>query len=401
VTWQIPTAQRQRAFHLGRVWGSRHGGSLYSQALVRELASNGWLVTVLAERFEEPFPNGIVLPSFFRRSPRYWLGKMLDTLKLCHLTAHIPGSLVIVQGDLPRLTYLLLQCLVPLLFIRQDGILTCPANHRFLPESRTVCRRQAGPGCLLVHRHEHCFGKVPLPRRIGRVVFRLRDRLLLSCLRNFVCNSFYIARAHRRSATVLYPPPTSAAATNRFPHPPPARDLHRLVFCGRLEPVKGAADAITILTVLPGSYHLEILGEGPELPRLISQAGRLQLGDRVRFHGWVNPTERDEWLASAGALLIPSRWDEAFGMAGLEALAQGTPVVAYDVGGISEWCRDGAGILVSCGDVTRAAAAVRQLTADPVRWSVSSENAKRVADMEFPPERFSRDVGRLLRDWAS
>jgi glycosyltransferase involved in cell wall biosynthesis len=55
-------------------------------------------------------------------------------------------------------------------------------------------------------------------------------------------------------------------------------------------------------------------------------------------------------MASAGAVVMPSRWDEAFGMVGIEAFAQGTPVLAYNVGGIAEWCTPDAGYLVPCGN---------------------------------------------------
>jgi glycosyltransferase involved in cell wall biosynthesis len=363
---------------------------------MHELALQGWLVTILAERFEQPVPNRVHLAAFFQRAPRHWLGKASDLLKIWRLVARSPGALVVVQGDLPRLTYVLLQWFAPLIFIRQDAILTCPANNRFLTQSKGVCPRPAGPGCLLTHRRERCFSQLPFLNQLARLAFRLRDRLLLRCLRHFVCNSRYIARIHRRSARVLYPPRTSPAGTSPSAPPPPARDLSRLIFCARLEPVKGAADALGILTLLPSRYHLEVLGDGPDLARLLALADRLQLRCRVTFHGWVKPAHRDRCLASAGALLIPSRWDEAFAMVGPESLAQGTPVVAYDVGGISEWCRDGAGILVPCGDLAGAAAAVRHLTSRPARWRAYSETAQRLVATEFPSERFARDLRDLV-----
>ena len=174
------------------------------------------------------------------------------------------------------------------------------------------------------------------------------------------------------------------------------RDLRRLVFCGRLETVKGAADAVRILSLLPDRFTLEILGDGPERGRLGKAVQDLQLGNRVRFRGWVDALTRDACLAASGVLLMPSLWDEAFGMAGLEALAQGTPVVAYDVGGISEWCHDGAGRLVPCGDVRQAAKAVQELTENPIRWAAHSQAAKRIARLEFPTGRFGHELSEIL-----
>jgi len=61
-------------------------------------------------------------------------------------------------------------------------------------------------------------------------------------------------------------------------------------------------------------------------------------------------------LRRARALLMPSRWQEPFGIAGLEALSLGVPVVAWDSGGIREWHP---GPLVAWGDVAGLARALR------------------------------------------
>jgi glycosyltransferase involved in cell wall biosynthesis len=381
-------------FHISRVWSSHHGGSFYSRALVDEMLKRGWKVTLLAEQFADgqAFPERVHLSAFFRRGIRSSPRRATEILKIWKLVANTPRALVIVQGDLPRVTYLFLQLWVPLIFIRQDGILTCPGNNRFLERSRSVCRKPFGLSCLSLHRKEDCMGRLSFLQQAGRLAFRARDCLLLRGFRNFVANSLYIARLHHKPERVLYPPRLSCSEHILFSK----RDLRRLVFCGRLEEVKGAGEAIRILSLLPDEFHLEIFGEGPERGRLGKRVEDLKLGQRVRFHGWVDPMTRDRGLASAGALLMPSLWDEAFGMAGIEALAQGTPVVAYDVGGVSEWCRGGVGVLVSCGDVRRAAAAVRQLTNDPERWMVHSRAAQRLVALEFPAERFARQLDGVL-----
>jgi glycosyltransferase involved in cell wall biosynthesis len=336
----------------------------------------------------------VILQAFFKRGLLVLPRKMAEFRKVWKLITTAPEPLVIVQGDLPRVFYLMLQLRAPLLFIRQDGILSCPGNNRFLRRSRSVCRARFGVSCLSVHRKEECLGGLSLIQQLGRMATRTRDRLLLSCIRNFVGSSRYIARVHGRPQRVLYPPRLGGAGKLIAI----GRNRHRLAFCGRLEEVKGAGDAVGILSLLPDQYHLEILGDGPERGRLGKLVEDLQLGSRVRFLGWVDRVTRDQVLASAGVLLMPSLWDEAFGMAGIEALAQGTPVVAYDVGGISEWCQDGAGVLVACGDIRRAAAAVRGLTDDPIRWAGCSEAAKRASVLRFPTSRFGSDLEELLRE---
>jgi glycosyltransferase involved in cell wall biosynthesis len=173
-----------------------------------------------------------------------------------------------------------------------------------------------------------------------------------------------------------------------------------LVFCGRLEPVKGAEDAIRILSLLPGEYYLDVLGDGVERERLNRLVAELGLKGRVKFWGWVDGATRDKVMGSAGVLVLPSLWDEGFGMAGVEAMGVGTPVVAYEVGGVGEWCRGEAGVLVRCGDVAGAARAVRELTEDQVRWAGASRAARRLAEEEFPAERFGRELGELFEVWS-
>jgi L-malate glycosyltransferase len=126
--------------------------------------------------------------------------------------------------------------------------------------------------------------------------------------------------------------------TERFA-PREARQEGRFVFAwvGRLEHRKGPDLALDALVSVLGA-ELEITGEGPEREALARRAASLGLAPRVRFHGYVEDT-RDR-LASADAALCSSR-EEGLGVALLEAMAMGLPVVALPVGGVPEIVRDG------------------------------------------------------------
>lgn len=83
-------------------------------------------------------------------------------------------------------------------------------------------------------------------------------------------------------------------------------------------------------------------------------------GERVRFLGWCGRPE--ELFAEADAAVFPFRWQEPFGLCGLEAAAHGVPVVAFDLGGVREWLIDGVtGIAVKPFDGKAMAAAVARL----------------------------------------
>jgi glycosyltransferase involved in cell wall biosynthesis len=141
-----------------------------------------------------------------------------------------------------------------------------------------------------------------------------------------------------------------------------------VVFVGRLTASKGADVLLHALARMPG-VTAAIAGDGPERAELEALARSLGLGGRVRFVGWISPTERRELFAAAGVFAFPSVWQEPFGMVGLEALAQRLPVVASEVGGIPSWLVDGeGGLLVPPDDPVELAGALgRVLEEDDLR----------------------------------
>jgi glycosyltransferase involved in cell wall biosynthesis len=134
-----------------------------------------------------------------------------------------------------------------------------------------------------------------------------------------------------------------------------------LVAFGRIHPDKGTAEAIQIAR--RARRRLVICG-------IVQDAEYFRLhvephieGDRVRYLGSVGPAQRAEVLGSAAALLHPIAFDEPFGLSVVEAMACGTPVIAYARGSMPEIIDHGiTGYLVADGaaavEVVDAAAAL-------------------------------------------
>jgi L-malate glycosyltransferase len=170
-----------------------------------------------------------------------------------------------------------------------------------------------------------------------------------------------------------------------------------LVICGRLSKEKGVSWAARALEPLlhQGNYHLLLVGEGEERPRLERRAARAGLGARISLLGWK--TDVRPCLALAGMVIVPGA-NEGFGLSALEAMAMGWPVVAAEGGGLAELIEDEAsGLLVSAGDDLGLAAAVYRLAKD-VKLRESLGQKARERALEFTLEKMVERTERLMRD---
>lgn len=127
-----------------------------------------------------------------------------------------------------------------------------------------------------------------------------------------------------------------------------------LVALGRISPEKGTASAIAVAR--RAGRRLVIAGIVQDRGYFEAEVEPHIDGDRVRYVGSVGPAERDALLGSSAALLHLIAFAEPFGLAMIEALACGTPVIAYPLGSVPEVVRDGeTGFVVADADAAVAA----------------------------------------------
>jgi len=112
-----------------------------------------------------------------------------------------------------------------------------------------------------------------------------------------------------------------------------------LVFLGRLVSDKGAILLLEALALLRGrglTPSLAIIGAGPEEQLLRARCTALGLDDQVRFAGLIRGERLVEELNRCRIMVIPSVWEEPFGVVALEGIACGCVVVAAQAGGLPE-----------------------------------------------------------------
>ena len=168
-----------------------------------------------------------------------------------------------------------------------------------------------------------------------------------------------------------------------------------VLFVGVLRPYKGLDVLLRALAHVPA--HLIVVGRGPARHELATLAARLHLTKRVTFLGEVPESERRILLHACDVFVLPSiDRREAFGIAQLEAMACGKPVIASDLDtGVRFVNRHQVtGLLVPPQDSDALAGALHRLLGDDRLRATLGKAAKRRAELEFSAERM---VNRTLQ----
>lgn len=316
----------------------RGGADHHLLQVVRWAVGRGAEVAVAAGRLE-----GGVLPPGARGLRLKGLGSMVESrARLAGLGELLAGAdLVHVQNVMNPVALAAATATGRAIVTVQDHRLFCPGPGKTLPDGRP-CGRLLGDeacrGCL----PDETYRRATLALTLARRDAARGGRLLVL--------SRYMAReleaAGLAGAEVL--PPFVEVSTG------PVEPGEGFALGGRLVAHKALDLGHEAWRRAATGQALRVAGAGP-------LEGRLPGAELL---GWLDGAALRALLRRSRALLFPGRWQEPLGILALEALAEGTPVVAVASGGTEEWSDRGC-LVVPAGDVEAMAGAVRRLAGDP------------------------------------
>jgi len=191
----------------------------------------------------------------------------------------------------------------------------------------------------------------------------------------------------------------------RLTPPPAVAQKPYVLGLGRINWKKGLDRLIAAMAYVPNASLL-IAGNDEEgyQPRLETMVRNMNLSEQVRFLGPVRNENKWDLMRSAALFVLPSH-SENFGIAALEAMACGCPVVVTPEVGLAGVIGErGAGLVVG-GEPKHLGTAIAALLADPARRRLMGEAGKRLAAQEFSWTRIAEQMEQVYRtcinEWAS
>ncbi|MEI8143685.1 MAG: glycosyltransferase [Candidatus Berkelbacteria bacterium] len=209
------------------------------------------------------------------------------------------------------------------------------------------------------------------------------DRIVADRVDAYVANSINVAgrikKYYRLDSTVVYPPVETEQIA------PQKKNLGYYMISSRLEPYKKVDLAVKVFN--KNGLPLWIVGDGSQLEFLRSVAK-----DNIKFLGWQKPSSVFGYLSTAKAFVFPGEDD--FGIAPVEALAAGLPVIAHNKGGVRETVKEGkTGFFFDEQTVESMSEAVDKLEAN---YTKIDKNLCRESANQFSTENFEINFKRIF-----
>ncbi len=280
----------------------------------------------------------------------------------------------------------------------------CPGLGKYFRRGDEVCTRSFGLGCVSQIYWRRC-ASARHPRSVYQIMRNTRHYLdAYQLLDGIIVGSCYMRELLAQNGFVdththILPPHFEQPTRQRVE---PNGNPPEILFVGRLEAEKGLPYLLEAVRLLPMPYRLRIAGDGALRDSYVFSAAALGLTDQVEFLGWLNPEDLREAYRRASFLVMTSVMPEPFGKVGIEAMAYGRPVVAFNVGGISDWLHDEEnGLMAAPRDSRDLAAKMSVLLQNPAESARLGQNGWEFVRQNFNPEQYGERFSRILETAVS
>lgn len=187
----------------------------------------------------------------------------------------------------------------------------------------------------------------------------------------YVCISDFV---HEKSITLVeHQTAKFHLIRNGVPLPEISSSLDHIdfIFCGRFSSEKGIAQLLSAFKIFHyknPETKLKLIGDGPDYSLILQLIKVLNLDNAVQVIGWLSQSDLRDEISSCKAVIVPSLWQEPFGLVAAEAMALAKPVVYSLEGALPEVLGpDGeCGIGFKNGDIMRIVAALSKLHDEPL-----------------------------------
>jgi glycosyltransferase involved in cell wall biosynthesis len=358
-------------------WPHVGGAETFLLQLATYLHQQGFAIAV-ATRTPHHGDNPLAFPVYWQPSERQ-LRELVDWCDVLHLNAMHVGLLLRAAWRWKKIVT-----------TNHDVTMICPKGTKVRYDG--PCNVRAGPVVCL-----HCLKRSGTPRP-WRMLIRPPTKTLLSALVDVsvVISPWAMARyglLHKRlieQGTDLerFLPGSEgrrAEQSDRLP---------RVIFVGRVVYDKGVqllVEALAQCRDAGTAFELLICGDGDFMPEIAAAVAARDLGPLVRLAGTLQSDALVAALQAADVAVVPSLCDEGFGLAAIEAMACGLPVIASDRGALGSIVAElGSDMVFEPGNAAQLAERLLPLLADPALRRAKGALARRLAQQRY-------DVRRMLQ----
>ncbi len=278
-----------------------------------------------------------------------------------------PDVIYIHQLDSYKMYEEIVRTNIPTVRFFHDHKLFCLREHKYTTIKKHTCTKKLGLGCY------GCLGFInkdesPVGFSINTLGKMEKLQNVNRKLNHFIVASEYMKEhlslhefdEQRITINPLY-------AANKFEYSSSTNFTQNktLLFVGQLINGKGLDALLKAMNKIPEEYNLIVVGSGKQEEYFKHYAKELKIQNRVKFVGQASHEELEEYYKKAYCLVVPSRAPETFNLVGIEAQKVGLPVIATDVGGISQWLKDDVnGLLVKPNDIKDLEEKINDLISD-------------------------------------